>query len=296
MVSHVARKLLVVSGFLLAFFSTVFSQGKNTPEGRFSGIATYSSRPIYIVEVTSGQEPYRFLVNDIPLLHTNKVGTITFYANSAILTSGLQEVRIDATNNSSSGGVNIRAKIIVKEWLPAGGMSKDSLLWTNRAIDSKAIKGKFVAKVPYSLKGWSESQAIDQTDTAKLNAAMTWYRRLRQYLQQNKGNSFMSDILPAELHAFEVNYLSREQSTLQHDAWEKFIDTGNYTVAGLEHTRLEISGYGKLIHLVTTAGAGAIAINHKNKRRMTIFDVFLHFPEGASNPVPVLLNMTESNL
>ncbi|TBO40570.1 hypothetical protein [Pedobacter kyonggii] len=66
---------------------------------------------------------------------------------------------------------------------------------------------------------------------------------------------------------------------------------GGLKLAGMENARIEIVGNEKLLHLVNPSEEGAHAILHGSRR--TIFDIFLHFPNGESEPEAILFNMLE---
>lgn len=77
----------------------------------------------------------------------------------------------------------------------------------------------------------------------------------------------------------------------QRNEWRDYFDKGAIKIAGMQEAKIEIVGNGKLLHLVNPSGEGGLAILHGSRR--TIFDIFLHFPKGKTEPEAILFNMAE---
>lgn len=81
------------------------------------------------------------------------------------------------------------------------------------------------------------------------------------------------------------------QALDQHNSWKDYINKGGIKLADRKAAKIEIVGNGKLLHLVNPSGEGALAIIHG--KRKTVFDIFLHFSNGKTEPEALLLNMID---
>src|SRR5688572_13708177 len=124
-----------------------------------------------------------------------------------------------------------------------------------------------------------------------ISKAESWFKTMAGYLQADKGDVFMNSLLKAEALVYQLSYFTPEKALTQHNQWKDYINKGGLKLAGMENARIEIVGNGKLLHLVNPSGEGALAILHGSRR--TIFDIFLHFPAGKSEPEAILFNMAE---
>jgi len=264
---------------------------KQEAEAAFKSLKIPENQVLYEVTVEADNIPYRVFINDIPLMTTRMSGRTKFFANSAIVKSGNQQVRLDYKAKQGSAEDVLTAKVAESAWQKGGGMKTPVVLWEYKHNDQGVAGGTFEAAIPVSLPGWQNSRSLKAGDPQVTAKAQAWFKTMAAYLLAGKGDAFMNSLLKAETLVYQLNYFPPEKALAQHNQWRDYINKGGLKLAAVDHAHIEIAGNGKLLHLVNPSGEGALAIVHGPRR--TVFDIFLHFPEGNSEPEAILFNMAE---
>lgn len=246
---------------------------------------------LYQVVVEADNTPFRVFINDIPLMTTKMSGRTKFFANPAVVKNGKQQIRVDYKARPGSTAEVLQASVSESAWQKGGGTKTPVVLWEYKHKDGAAASGTFDATIPVSLPNWENSTTVKSGDQQMINKAEAWFKTMAGYLQAGKGDAFMSSLLKAEGLVYQLSYFTPEKALVQHNEWKDYINKGGIKIAGFQNAKVEIVGNGKLLHLVNPSGEGAFAILHGSRR--TIFDIFLHFPAGKSEPEAILFNMLE---
>lgn len=257
----------------------------------FKNLKVPENQVLYEVTVEADNTPYRVFINDIPLMTTKMSGRTKFFANPAVVKSGKQQVRVDYKAKPGSPEDVLQAKVAESGWQKDGGTKTPVVLWEYKHKDGTAAAGNFDAAIPVNLPNWENSATVKADDQQMISKAESWFKTMAGYLQAGKGDAFMNSLLKAEALVYQMSYFTPEKALTQHKQWKDYINKGGLILAGMENARVEIVGNGKLLHLVNPSGEGALAILHGSRR--TIFDIFLHFPAGKSEPEAILFNMLE---
>ena len=257
----------------------------------FRNLKIPDNQVLYEVTVEADNTPYRVFINDIPLMTTKISGRIKFFANPAVVKNGKQQVRVDYKAKPGSTEDILQAKVAESAWLKGGGTKTPVVLWEYQHKDGSAASGTFNATIPVSLPNWENSALIKADDQQLISKAEAWFKTMAGYLEAGKGDAFMNGLLKAESLVYQLNYFTPEKALAQHNQWKNYINKGGLKLAGVQNAKIEIVANGKLLHLVNPSGEGSLAILHGSRR--TIFDIFLHFPKGKSEPEAILLNMAE---
>lgn len=257
----------------------------------FKNLKVPENQVLYEVTVEAENTPYRVFINDIPLMTTKISGSIKFFANPAVVRNGKQQVRVDYKAKPGSPEEVLQAKVAESAWQKGGGTKTPALLWEYKHKDGVAASGTFNATIPVSLPNWENSATVKAGDQQLISKAESWFKTMTGYLKAGKGDAFMNSLLNAESLVHQLSYFTPEKALAQHNQWKDYINKGGLKLAGFQNAKIEIVGNGKLLHLVNPSGEGALAILHGSRR--TIFDIFLHFPKGKSEPEAILFNMAE---
>jgi len=257
----------------------------------FKNLKVPENQVLYEVSVEADNTPYRVFVNDIPLMTTKISGHIKFFANPAVVKSGKQQVRVDYKAGPGSAEEVLLAKVAESGWQKGGGTKTPTVLWDYKHEDGATASGTFDATIPVNVPNWENSTTVKAGDQQIISKAEAWFKTMAGYLEKGKGDAFMNSLLNAESLVYQLNYFTPEKALAQHNQWKDYINKEGLKLAGMDNAKIEIVGNGKLLHLVNPSGEGALAILHGSRR--TIFDIFLHFPDGKSEPEAILFNMLE---
>ncbi|WP_142685769.1 hypothetical protein [Chitinophaga polysaccharea] len=281
------KYIFVLLGILLA--NVVGAQNAIKPATPdFSKLSIPENRAVYKVTVEAEKTPYRVFINDIPLMSTSISGSLSFFANSAILNSGVQRIRIDYKSEAKAGS-SLKAIVAETAWQKGGGLKEPKELW--RFEGKGANSGTFYADVPHKITGWQQSTVVNKDDRVRMTKAQSWFMQMAEYLKAGNGNAFMGMLSGAEMLVFKTNYLSEAEAIQQYNGWKNYINKGGIKLGGLKSSYVEIVGDGKLLHLVKPSGEGALAIIQGTRK--TVVDIFVHFPNGQNEPEAVMVNMVE---
>lgn len=244
---------------------------------------------LYKISVTAENMIYQVRVNDIPLMTTRINGRLVFFANPAIVKSGRQQISINYKPANTNTTNTIQATVD-----ESGGESAPVTLWKYDGIEKEPATGEFNANIPLALHNWEHSASISKDDKTPIGKAELWYKQMAAYLKAGKGDAFMNNLLKAEMLTYQASYFTAEKALAQHNEWKNYINKGGIKLAGMENAHIEIVGNGKLLHLVDPSGDGGLVILY-DKRRI-VFDIFLHFPTGATEPETILYNMKDEHI
>lgn len=233
----------------------------------------------YTVTVADGNSRCQILINDVPLMYYEGSGDRSFFANSAILNSGEQTVKIVTTGK-------IPAVTIIETNNKQGEYAKKEI-WKNYGV----LKGNFTAEVPYSNIGWDKSRIISK-DSAMLKEANIWFQNMGNLLESGKGEEFMKHLIPAEKLAALMYNLTAEETSRFHSNWTSFISRKAFSLVPLSDCEIEIAGNGKLFHLTNNLNEGGFALKTDNGQ-VLFLDIYLHVPTATSSIKPILANFKQ---
>lgn len=112
------------------------------------------------------------------------------------------------------------------------------------------------------------------------------------YLSKSKGDLFMNNLLKSEMLTYQAGYLSAAEAQETHEGWRTYINKGGIKHADLSACKMEVVANGRLVHLINASGEGGIAIKTGTKQT-TVFDIFLHLPQGKDNFEAILINQLQ---
>ncbi|KIA94524.1 hypothetical protein OA88_22070 [Flavobacterium sp. JRM] len=282
-------------------------------------IKKYDYEPLYQIKVKT-QNCYQILVNDFPVYtYFDKMrGKIGFSINSAILKSGIQtlKIKIYPTYNSqniqneyltnkdffsleieqtswSKNGNLEKPETILKYELPKYKTNNNDEPNYEQPIDyskqNQFIKEfTFTAKVPYELKGWSESEDLSKIDKeVLLQNVLQYYHKTIDAFRDKDFDYFNTLYLKADTEWYQSQYFSESvrtkfQKALYQNSFNslEMLPLKNYklsyycnnTVIALE----SLSGHNKgnsmfSYQFVNNSGAKVVEWNN----------LFLHIPKGS---------------
>ncbi|WP_409417303.1 hypothetical protein [Flavobacterium sp. PS2] len=317
------------------------SQEKNimTENSLLKNLKKYNYEPIYDLEVETLYN-YDIWINDILILskHSNDLSHFGTIATPTILKSGIQSLKVKIypytpfANEGSKpvpqkeylkNGVEFTLKIEQSSWLKGGGgreEPKEVLTYKlpqyendnngeedyNKPIDySKETEltreFTFIAKVPYNLEGWEDSEDLTKIDTLELkDQVLNFYKNFRSTFENGDSNSYINEISKAEYRMFQCYYLTPEKGLIDSNKWIDFVSKGK-TFEPIENGKLQFSGNGKIVSIrgVNSWDKNEGVLRYRYTKNgfnyVLVFDIFLHKPKGSKNFEIVWYNMLDKN-
>jgi hypothetical protein len=323
--------------FFLFFLVSCNSQEKkentmNTDE-RISHITSkikkYDYEPLYQIEIETLNN-FEILINGFPVYTHNHFlpGTIRFNINAALLKSGSQNLEIKIhpgynsqniqnaylTNNDSfflkmeqtawKNGSLEEPKLIINYGLPKYKIDNHGEPDYEKPIDyskqNQVIKDfSFIAKIPYELKGWSESEDLSKMDKEVLMDKVSnfYYRAIDAFKVKNY--DYLNTLyLNADTEWYQSEYFSKEiikKYQSKEGRKGKSISTtkANTTLYeqkmfSLKDAKIEFDCDNKIVRLVQSLGPdkgnsafGYEDIDQNGMKRQIFIDLFLHIPKGS---------------
>jgi len=294
-----------------------------------SKIKKYDYEPLYQIEIETLNN-FEILINGFPVYTHNHLlpGTIRFNINSAILKSGDQnlEIRIYPgynsqriqnaylSNNDSfflkmeqtawKNGSLEEPKLIVNYELPKYKSDNHGEPDHEKPIDyskqNLVIENfSFIAKVPYELEGWSESEDLSKIDREVLmNKVSNFYYAAIDAFKEKNYNYLNTLYLNADTEWYQSEYFSKEiiKKYQSKDGRKgKGISTtkANTTlyeqkIFSLKDAKIEFYCNNRVARLVQTLGPnkgnsafGYEDIDQNGMKRQVFIDLFLHIPKGS---------------
>lgn len=269
--------------FIMIVFIIGFSTGQgktmNSMQNNKAKAAVNGDFLTYTVHVSESNARCQVLINDVPLMYYEGKGPRSFYANGAILSSGLQSIKIITEGKMP--------EVTISETKNLPGAYKEMEIWKNNG----SAEGEFSATVTYDFEGWRKSDLILANNAAK-KQALNWFTQMGQLLKDGKGTEFMEQLIPAEKTAAVLFNLKDEETAKFHSNWIGYINKKEYTLVPVSECKVEVVGNGRLIHLVDEYQEGGFALKADNGQ-LLLLDIYLHLPAGKGKIEPVLANFKQ---
>ncbi|WP_409417300.1 hypothetical protein [Flavobacterium sp. PS2] len=317
------------------------SQEKNTMTENplLNNLKRYPYEPIYDLDVETLYN-YDVWINDILILskRSNDMTYFSTIATPTILKSGTQHVKIKIypyTPFVSEGskplpqkeylknGVEFTLKVEQSSWLKGGGgleEPKEVLTYKlpqyendnngeedyNNPIDYSKEKEltrefTFVAKVPYELEGWENSEDLTKIDTLELKEkVLNFYQNFRAAFENGNSDTYIDYISKAEYRMFQCYYPSLEEAKKKSNKWIDFASKGK-VFEPIENGKLQFSGNGKIVSIRginpwdKNEGVLRYRYTKNGMNYVLVFDILLHKPKGAKDFEIVWYNMLDKN-
>ncbi|PQL90911.1 hypothetical protein [Apibacter adventoris] len=280
-----------------------------------SHILHYGYEPLFYIETESNLN-YQILVNDFPVythFKSNNIG-MTFNINQAILKSGEQKLEIkvfpgyinETTQNKFLDNQGkLRLIIYETSWRKDGGGQEEpkTILeyelpkenkHTGWTIDYSKLKSftdslSFEAKVPYTLKGWTDGEVFKEEDSLQLKAqVVAFYRDIINAYQKKEWDYINTKYLYAETEWYQSEYFSDDTIENVQNTLKKNENKINRKFFPLEDLRLAFYGDNRILRLEwingKNKGRSALTYTYENEEREgTVYlDLYLHRPKGSS--------------
>ena len=320
--------LKLTSLFFLFFLESCNSQekieNKMTTDERLSKISEkikkYDSEPLYQIKVKT-QNCYQILVNDFPVYtYFDKMsGKIGLNINSAILKSGIQtlQIKIYPSYNSQNiqneyltnkdffsleieqtswnkNGHLEKPETILKYELPMYKMDSDDEPDYSQPIDysqqNQLTKNfTFQAKVPYELKGWSESEDLSKMDQEVLREKVLKFceNLINNYKDENF-DYVKTKYLKADIEWYQSEYLKPDVIKKYQNAMNANKGKFKNTFIPLSKYKLPIHGNNKIISIersdIENKGKSIFLYektDNEGNKKIIALDLYLHIPKGS---------------
>ncbi len=199
-------------------------------------IKHYDTETMYMIKADQSACFYELFVNDFLVFRHFEQTSLLGHAvsiNDAILKSGLQEVTVKLYpigeykgKNYNTFSKNAEIEILIEKYDNANEDSDDEEVLKIKIpqIENKdnliRIKGlpyyehtfTFNAEVPYTLKGWSESQDLTKMDKDELEKeVVTFYKSFRNLIKLKQSKEIEDQIYSREKEIAQSNFYSKEK-------------------------------------------------------------------------------------
>lgn len=292
-------------------------------ENLYKEVRNYGQRANYHAQIAIGGCNYEILINDYPVdryfgpANGSKTGSIPI--NIAILKPGIQkwkiriypvrdrkefngavtlvpqehiqpgariEMEIEKIRFSNSGDVEQRSGKIVKFGAP---LLKEDRTGQNILKDAgkpyAEYSGTFQADVPYTLRGWENSEDLSIMDTAVIKQQLLKeYQKYHDWLQNRKLDQIATGRLAAEREIAQAFFYDEKTNGNFTSAFLQRWGQQGLKMQPLENYRLAIYGNGKIATLIDEVdNSSPLWGNYKvgeNQYRNNTYMLYFHIPKG----------------
>ncbi|MGO3183411.1 MAG: hypothetical protein ACTIJ9_11320 [Aequorivita sp.] len=256
---------------------------------------------------------FELYINDLPVFkHLEGTGISTsFTINTKILESGQQNFRIKilppSTETEKLPSISQKA---VFELTIKGVRFREKgldnlgevLTWEipndkNNYIEKNdkgnvyiEFEGTFQAKVPYSLKGWTNSKNLEKVNQEKLlKDVVAFYENFGSLLQNKKESKIIELIQNKEQEVAQSLFFKKEDSGKQWEAYTESFENPTFKIEPMENYKLFFYGNGKIVALERTDfysyGESPLRaiVSENGEEFIENFPLRLHIPEGSDS-------------
>lgn len=287
---------------------------ENLSDSLYSGIEDFSQEQQFNYKVyINTRNSYDALVNNLLIGHDygSAKQEVGYLANKAILKSGKQKLQIRLypeykkgriletfTNDdylkvkveryiwNINGFIDKKAEIIKYE-LPKFDANGNLIDYTPK--NELTIDLEFEAKVPYTLKGWTDGIVFNKNDSVKLKKKLVnEYNKQIEYLKHKQFEKVIRESIQRDYEQVRYYYLPKTEYIRKfHDSKEE-----KETYLPLENYEIYFYGDGRLITLRRidneNMGDGALVfetIDKDNETWITSLELYFYQPQGSDKLV-----------
>jgi hypothetical protein len=249
-------------------------------------------KPYYLVEFSAAACLFEIRVNDIPVLTLELSGQASSMApvNFAILNSGNQtfsarilplpgNITIDpnASLNYQLKLYDIKQGFDYKETILSYQFPKVSQ--QEHSILQKA--DRFIATVPYQLKGWSDGKNLNEVDDVK-DKIVRAYQKITGFIRNKNYDGLKRALANREEIMLTSMYLGTEKLDKRVDKLISDFENGFELIPFANDLTLQYYANGKVAALRRLNGDHAICAQNIEKDEEILLDLAFYIPEGKS--------------
>ncbi|WP_131474442.1 hypothetical protein [Flavobacterium sp. KMS] len=330
------KQIILTFALSICLMSCNSQEKKNTMKENplLANIKKYDYEPIYQLQVETLYN-YDIWANDVLVLtkHNNVMNVFGTFDNSFILKSGSQKLKVKiyppipfgegqvTPNEYLKNGIKFKLKVEQTAW-ENGSLEEPKLIMNyelpqyqrdvnneedySKPIDYSKLKEfttelDFIAKVPYSLYSWEDSEDLTKTDTLDLKKkVLAFYNEFRSSIEDGNSDFYLNSIKKAEFNYFQSNYFTIESAKSKSNKWIDFVAKGK-TFEPIDSGKLEFYGNGKIVSIrgVKTWDKNEGILRYRYKKGafnyVLVFDIFLHRPKGAKDFEIIRYSMIDKN-
>lgn len=240
----------------------------------------------YHAQIFIGACNYEILINDFPITKyfgpANGATSGSYPINPAILKSGVQnwkirvypihnrewingnpydisrpsieegarvELRIEALRFKENGDVDVLDKEVLNFKAAVVRSEKNgSNVFADAGKPYVEYSGTFIAKVPYELKGWSESVDLSKEKIEKLTEEVEGvYNKYRNWMQNRQLDKIAESKLNAEKEGAQAEYYTKEVNEEYINSFIKMAGRSGINMFPIEKSKLKFYGNGRVI-------------------------------------------------
>ncbi len=277
------------------------------------------SKVFYDLKIYNGACNYKVLINDVPVheMYNNVRGEFSLGINNLILKSGQQRLKIrifpfydenGKLNNKLHRYAGLDVTVREMEWneeyrkfdyypvfsyvTPRKGNKSleddpTEFLLKDEELPYYEEEVIFEAKVPYDLKGWSESVNLKNENSENLKKeAIAYYESLAKDFTNRNTAAIAKKYYKKEKEIAQCFFHSQKEAKTRFyvDIMERILDP-TAKVRKLEKYDIKFFGDGKIVALMRHPGVSPICIVTKRDNgdlRYSVYDVFLHRPTPSA--------------
>ncbi len=143
----------------------------------------------------------------------------------------------------------------------------------------------FDASLPFTIKGWSQSEDLSKWDEDKLEEkVVSKFKDLRSLLNSGNGKQFVNQLKKANEEYFIANYWNEKKQAEYLENLANDYNKLEGLVPEIENYRVRIMGGGKAVALEALdkhIGQGILTTENKEKKKLYLNYIVLHKPKNS---------------
>lgn len=276
----------------------------------YKTVNTYDYEPDYQLWVWSSDCYFEVLVNDMPVMkwffNSGSIGNRL--PITEILKSGEQRITIKMYPPEGQQKLSDRVKLELKIIERTEGMSIDEEkivyeyktkqnvdeydveTFANKDLPYFESQGLFLAKVPYELKGWTESKDLSKIKLKELTKqVIEAYTAYGNAIQNRNLEKMAKTLYNKEKEIAQIwFYKTKEKSENRWNNYQGICNRKGLKIQPLEDYKIQFYGNGRVIALERTdsdyRGESALFVEYVKDgvEKVSFQDFLLHMPKGSN--------------
>lgn len=201
----------------------------------------------------SGMQTWKIRV--YPIHNIERVDGHSFYVSEDVIDEVARvELSIEALRFRDEGGVDILDNEVFAFSAPLVKSEKNgSNVFADAGKPYVEYSGTFIAKVPYELKGWSESVDLSKENIEKLTIEVEGvYNKYRNWMQNRQLDKIAESKLNAERESAQALFYTQTENEQHTASFIRMTGQNGIQMLPIEKSKIKFYGNGRVIALERT--------------------------------------------
>lgn len=244
--------------------------------------------PYYLVDFNSSICNFEIYINDMPAFIHNEGGSIASHypINHFILESGQQNIKLKVLPLKGETDLREDASLEIKvHFYDSSTNNYDALTevfkfetpdLSKPKLPIVELEGKFIAEVPYKIRGWKESLVLKDVEAIK-DSAVSFYNQIHQYMKLEDVDN-LSRLMKTRFNEMDTSmYIRGSDNKKELSDLFKNIKSGDLVLEDFpKSTKIIIYGEGRVINVVREDNNPIIHYVNKKTNEEFNLPLFIH--------------------